>query len=73
MGTAYVVEKYIELPVEGFDHKVSFYTVEGLFTTEKLANEYIKRRKASKDRDDRGCKFKITPWSIMDSLNISCK
>ncbi len=73
MGTAYVVEKYRELPVEGFDHKVSFYTVEGLFTTEELANEYIKRRKALKDRDDRGCKFKVTPWSIVNSLDINYK
>ena len=37
---------------------------EGVFASENVAKEYIKRRKAARDRDDRGCDFRIEPWSL---------
>ena len=42
---------------------------EAVFTTENLANDYIKKRKALKDRDDKGCTFAVEPWHVQDNLD----
>ena len=39
-------------------------TNEGVFANEDDAKDYIKKRKALKDRDDRGCTFNIEPWRV---------
>ena len=31
---------------------------------EEVVTDYIKKRKALKDRDDRGCTFNIEPWRV---------
>ena len=64
MGNVYIVVKESK-PVqtyEGFD--ISFRTNEAVFDSEDKAKDYIKARKALKDRDDRGCKFNIEPWRV---------
>ena len=60
----YIVEKARKLKVEGMEQPVDFTSNEGVFDNEDDANEYIKLRKALKDRDDRGCTFKVTPWGV---------
>ncbi len=42
---------------------------EGVFTSEDIAKDYIKLRKAAKDRDDRGCNFRIEPWTLQNGVN----
>ncbi len=37
---------------------------EGVFKTEKDANDYITKRLALKDMDDKGCNFTIEPWHV---------
>lgn len=44
--------------------QTTFSTNEAVFATESEANDYIKKRKAAKDRDDRGCTFSIEPWFV---------
>ena len=43
---------------------------EAVFATNDLANEYIKKRLAIKDRDDKNCTFSVEPWILQDTLNI---
>ena len=66
--TAYIVKKQIPVKIYGMEEYESITTMdmnEGVFETEDLAKEYIAKRKALKDRDDKGCKFSIEPWTVM--------
>lgn len=65
-SAVYIVEKVIKLKVEGIAQPVDFTSNEGVFNDEGDANEYIRLRKALKDRDDRGCTFKVTPWGVQN-------
>lgn len=52
---------YIE---KGKEIKGEYITNEGVFATDDEAREYIEKRKAAKDRDDRGCTFEIEWWNL---------
>lgn len=58
----YIVVKTIEEK----GNPIPFNTNEAVFTTEDTAKEYIEKRKRAKDRDDKGCKFKIEPWHVSE-------
>ncbi len=64
---AYIVIKSRPLNLNDIPY-LTYDTNEGVFATEDLAKEYIRLRKKSKDRDDRGCEFKIEPWRLQTSL-----
>ena len=55
-------------PIKGMNGLYCSFN-EAVFTSEKLAGEYIDLRKAAKDRDDRGCSFEIEPWFAQDTLS----
>ena len=59
----FIVTKTSMATLEG-GIKIPFSTNEGVFPDEKSANAYIAKRKAAKDRDDRGCKFAVEPWAV---------
>ena len=39
---------------------------EGVFATESLAKHYVDQRVKHKDPKDRGCRFDIEPWVMID-------
>ncbi len=43
---------------------LTYNTIEAVFTNEDDANQYIKARKALKDRDDRSSTFKKEFWHV---------
>lgn len=64
MESVYIVTKATDVFVESIGQKIAFTTNEGVFTSEQAAKDYIKRRKAARDRDDRGCRFAVEPWNV---------
>ena len=66
MGEVFIVVK--EYPVTVVEKKQEFQAKlrlnEAVFGTEEAAREYISKRKAIKDRDDRGCEFSVEPWCV---------
>ena len=62
MTEAFIVVKKTPVSVEG--RMIDFSTNEAVFATENEANGYIRKRKALKDRDDRGSHFSVEPWLV---------
>ena len=70
MDSVYIVTKSSPLDVQIGTSKITtgFLTNEAVFSTNEAAEEYIRQRKALKDRDDRGCEFHIEPWMVEHTL-----
>lgn len=59
---AYIVTKTSKVKAEYGE--LDFKTNEAIFDIKAKADDYIKKRKALKDRDDKGCTFDIEPWQV---------
>lgn len=46
-----------------------FMSNEGVFTSESDADEFIRNRKALKDKDDKGCEFVVQSWIVQSCPN----
>ncbi len=64
-----VVKKMPATVVEnGRQFTANFRTNEAVFPTEELANDFIRRRKKLKDRDDKGATFDVEPWHVIKKM-----
>ena len=65
MPTVYIVIKAFPIgKIPGTNADLEFCVNEAVFSTEVKANDYIAMRKKIKDRDDRGCSFRVEPWCV---------
>ena len=57
-----------ETPIAGSKQSLplTFNTNEAVFSTEDAARQYVTRRKALKDCDDRRSELKIQPWYVQE-------
>ncbi len=55
--------------LNGLEYPVYITINEGVFSTEELAKEYIKKRKALKDQDDCGWTFDVETWVLESELS----
>ena len=49
---------------DSYDHEHPSHLIYPSAKFEKDANDYIAKRLALKDRDDKGCNFTIEPWHV---------
>lgn len=59
---------YIVIKKQKVTNEIYFTTNEAVFEKEKDARSYIVKRKALKDRDDKGCSFDIEPWQVLSTI-----
>lgn len=64
--TVYLVEKQIPVIIQenGSQCTTTLSFTEAVFNSEKKATEYIVKRKQTRDRDDKGCTFIVSPWRV---------
>lgn len=64
--TVYLVEKQVSATLlEGKTQCITTISfTEAVFDSEEKATEYIVKRKQTRDRDDKGCTFIVSPWRV---------